>query len=298
MPFARRRLAFVLGCALLVSLLTTFAVVWVAPTVQVHLAAVRGANNDSAALPPSLLDNPARLARGCGLYLRLPGVIASEPRKAYVVRVLLRRCGYSGAGHLAIVLLDSERLAAYAASALGDLGPEARASTRDILNAILTRPGWVRIEAARALRKIGPPVEDADAVLLQVLHDPETGSYERVPVARALWALTRGHEREVLPILLASFKNASLARKGDYIADKCLEMEAAEALGEMGPAALDAIPQLTTMTEDTVTEFYVQGYRETAREALRRITGRAPALKPLWPSRSGRPPKVNGQDEP
>jgi HEAT repeat protein len=90
---------------------------------------------------------------------------------------------------------------------------------------------YVRAAAAVALGKIGPPAASALPALKAALQ--ESNSYLRGQAAVATWRVAADADT-ALPILLKEMPAAAESQKWDWIA----------ALGEMGPRARAAVPQL------------------------------------------------------
>jgi hypothetical protein len=84
-----------------------------------------------------------------------------------------------------------------------------------------------------ALGKIGPPAISTLPLLKASLQ--ETNSYLSGQAAVAIWRIS-GDVATALPVLLREMPGTVEPRKGDWIV----------ALGEMGPRAKEAVPQLRT----------------------------------------------------
>jgi HEAT repeat protein len=175
----------------------------------------------------------------------------------------------------------------WAMEVLGRIGPEARAAVRALIE--LTRGEFeIQLAALSALRTIGagpqgvprlleilkdgnelndprelaaaglagadPQSEEVAAALLEVLED-EISFFLRASAAHALAKMKR---IEVIPILRKSLTHE----------DVYLRAESAEALGEMGDLARDAVPDLEKLLADEDEDL-----RRRAEEALWRIRG-------------------------
>ena len=103
-------------------------------------------------------------------------------------------------------VLADEDFRMEAAAALGEIGPDARAATPQLLKLLEDRSGEVRAAAARALGRIKPDAEQ----LLKLLED-RSGEV-RAAAARALGRIKPAAE-DVVPILIDSlrYRGASLA---------------------------------------------------------------------------------------
>lgn len=141
-----------------------------------------------------------------------------------------------------------------AADALAEVGPPARGAVPELVGCLNSDTRYVVTSAARALGKIGSDAGSAVPALTTRL-DAEKDDYTRVSLARALWGIENSDKS--LPIL-----QAALANSRDFMALAA----AAEAIGEMGPAAASAAPLLQPLLKDESSLV-----REAAAEALRRI---------------------------
>lgn len=136
-------------------------------------------------------------------------------------------------------LLDSDRMVRfYGALALKDMGADASnavpALTRIVDNKVAPSTNndfYVRAVAASALGKIGPDAAAALPALKEALN--ESHSYFRGQVATAILRIS-GDVDTAIPVLLAEIPGTIGDSKWEWII----------ALGEMGPRAKAAVPQL------------------------------------------------------
>jgi HEAT repeat protein len=178
--------------------------------------------------------------------------------------------------------------AQWALDALSTMGPEAASILAEIYR---TADGQRRLSAARALMKLGSSAGDALPVLMADLSSTNAGRAHltaqivghlgdsgraalpqlaallkhpdvrvRVRAAEAIWKLD-GRTNDVLPVLLAALQDDSLHRGGG-------RRFAAEALGQMGAVAEDAVPLLEALLNDRQS-----GIRYAAAVSLKKITG-------------------------
>lgn len=129
------------------------------------------------------------------------------------------------------------------------------------------RRDWLLCSAIRALARFGPAAGDALPDLRALVADP--GSCIALEAASALWAIER--DPAVLPVLLAHLDSDSPHTR----------RSAAEALGELGPAAAAAAPRLRELLADPAVWMRVD-----AAVALWRVSGDAgpvlPVLRSAW----------------
>jgi HEAT repeat protein len=133
---------------------------------------------------------------------------------------------------------------AQAATALGEIGPAARAACQPLVKA-LADPGLdVRAHAAQALRRLGPVVVKP---LADALSDPQPGVRQRA--AQALGLLGKD-AKPAVPRLIEAVKN-------DHIG---LRLAAIAALGAIGPEAKDSLPTLVQALQMQHLETQLQAY--------------------------------------
>lgn len=141
-----------------------------------------------------------------------------------------------------------------AADALIKLGPQT-AATLPMLMADLAGTDTGRThQSARIIGSIGQRATNAITPLTQLLqHD---SALIRVQAARAIWKIDH-RAGTVLPVLVAELKSEALGNGRRF---------AAEALGEMGPAAAETVPLLKTILNDARPDV-----RQAAADALKKI---------------------------
>ena len=122
-----------------------------------------------------------------------------------------------------------------AAAALGRIGPViGEQGINGLIGALDDRQGAVREAAAIALGRLGPPAKAAAPALEKALQRAEFEA--KVPIAKAIWQITGDADR-IVPLLARELETIEAG------------LSAAEALGEMGPAARAAVPQLIRALE-------------------------------------------------
>jgi hypothetical protein len=165
-------------------------------------------------------------------------------------------------------LSDSDRMVRFdAALSLVEMGPDA-SNAVPALGKVVAYSGvgpqknelfYVRAIAARALGKIGPVASNALPALKAALVEPSP--YLRGVAAVAIWRIDSDVDM-TLPVLLREMPVTAEDSKWDWII----------ALGEMGPRAKAAVPQLTNELRDQN-----NWVREYVTNALRRIDPEAAA---------------------
>jgi HEAT repeat protein len=125
----------------------------------------------------------------------------------------------------------SSKVQAYAAYALGQIGEAAEPATEALLDCVFREDLMVRRAALKAIRAIDPPKEKTRPVLLKLLKEGEA-----TLVASVLRSLAEEGEA-VVPRLCGALDDDELC----YWA--CI------VLGEIGPAASEALPQLTELLD-------------------------------------------------
>lgn len=129
-----------------------------------------------------------------------------------------------------------------AAEALGDIGPPARDAVPLLLPMLNDQASGVRCAAARALGKLGGNNNEVLAMLLRMADDPEN---DQVLAEAAYWL---GPKAEKLVPALRRF----LANK-----EHSLHRNAAPALGAVGAAARDAVPDLLASLKTSDNQPYI-----------------------------------------
>jgi hypothetical protein len=168
---------------------------------------------------------------------------------------------------LADALIDRDRMVRFdAALSLKEMGPAASIAV-PALSQVVANTGtgpetndlfYLRAVAAVALGKIGPAATNALPVLQSALHEPN--AYLRGQAAVAMWRIS-GDVDTTLPVLLHEMPSTAEDSKWDWFV----------ALGEMGPRAKDAVPQLKTELKQ-VQKQWILNY---VRNALRCIDSEA-----------------------
>lgn len=145
---------------------------------------------------------------------------------------------------------------ANAASALGEIGPEAKSAVPGLVK-LFSEDGIinVRTNAANALRKIGPEAKSAVPALIKLLSEDSDDE------VRGLAVFVLGgigpEAKSAVPALTKLLSD-------DHITD--LRAFAAMVLGEIGPEARSAIPELTKLTGESDDKV-----RDNAAKALKLI---------------------------
>jgi len=151
---------------------------------------------------------------------------------------------------------------------LGQIGPQAKPAIPSILRAISDPLADASPEGWRALRRIDPQGDQAEIAWSKLLND--RNPYARERAAMALWRITQ--DTNMVRVLVKELEKARTAEVFQSILI---------ALGEIGPAAKEAVPLIQQKLEaalpaDPNVAFYVSGQRATnvfqvAREALSKI---------------------------
>lgn len=142
----------------------------------------------------------------------------------------------------------------WAADALAEIGPAAKAAVPDLMRCLKSGTRYVVTSSAKALGKIGPDAVAAAPMLTAELKKSDD-SYTCVCIAHALWRINRSGKS--LPVLQDALKNSR-----DFMAVSA----AAEAIGEMGPQAAASASLLAPLLKDG--DSFV---REAAAKALKQI---------------------------
>jgi HEAT repeat protein len=160
----------------------------------------------------------------------------SDPNRIESIRAV----GYFGAdgasatGDLIALLSDSsEGVRTAAAASLSQIGPDAATAIPALAKALSDSSPHVRDLAAIALEAMGPKAAPAVPELIKALSDPV--NYVRSPAADALGAIGAGAHDAVLPLA----ERLLLKHEDGFVL-----ASAAYALGNIGPAAKEALPAL------------------------------------------------------
>jgi HEAT repeat protein len=154
----------------------------------------------------------------------------------------------------ALQIKDDWTAQMWAADALADIGPAAKAAVPELTACLKSDSRYAVTSSCEALGKIGPDATAAVPALTEQLQRSDD-AYTRVCIARALWRINRSDKS--LPVFEDAIKNS-----GDFMAVS----EAAEAIGEMGPQAAGSAPLLKPLLKDS--DPFV---RKAAAKALKQI---------------------------
>lgn len=173
-------------------------------------------------------------------------------------------------------LLEEEHFQGEAAWALWRITGDAGQALELLVRHIACFGGHTAAETAPLLEEFGPAAAIAVPVLRKHLHDAEAGHvYDRVAIARALWAITGQTEGLITPMLDA-ITTRPLPDRGHR--GPATELRAVQALGMIGPAAVEAVPALHLIAHGRgrVTHqnaWADERYQHAARRALTAIMG-------------------------
>jgi HEAT repeat protein len=184
------------------------------------------------------------------------GVIGHAPKAA--VRDLAR----PAVADLIDALGDGdEEVRIWAAVTLGQIGPNAASAVGPLIESVQDEAHPVVIPSAiQALGEIGPVARRALLVLAPMVKDP--GHRSHVMAVHACWRIGpkgRAEAALVVPKLIERLATSKSPRERAWVA---------EILAEMGPAAREAIPALSTAAGDPE-----QGVGFAASNALRALAG-------------------------
>lgn len=142
--------------------------------------------------------------------------------------------------------------------ALIRLGPVSRSQVPALMDTLHDDLSYVRLNAAHALGQAGQEARDAVPALITVtLRDPDFRV--RLEAAVSLWKIDK-HVPPVVPVLIQALRHS----------DELVRWIAADCLGEIGPAAQEAIPALRAALEQP---FKANLIRMSLELALQRISG-------------------------
>jgi HEAT repeat protein len=182
-------------------------------------------------------------------------------RRPVALRVL-RHLGPDAAPAVAnlVEILKSEpdpKIRAEILFVLGAIGPQAEPAVGAATTALADRDRDVMLTAGYCLGKIGPPAKAAVPELKKLLEVED-----KVVQLTAVWALLQiGPKTEALAQIALPLLTDALSNEQDFV-----RVEAAIALGELGPAATDAIPALKQASLDPF-----RAVRVASEEALKKI---------------------------
>jgi HEAT repeat protein len=132
---------------------------------------------------------------------------------------------------------EDEKVRALAVEALTQAGDWSRPEIAELVQALNDPDAATRFSAAQALGEGGDESQSAVGLLLQkALRDPDGGV--RLEAAMALYKIDR-HAEKILPMLIKALQDADEVRR--WIAADCL--------GEIGPAAREAVPALHALLQ-------------------------------------------------
>ena len=161
-------------------------------------------------------------------------------------------------------LPGAESLRGAAAICLARIGPDARTALPALLELVKGDEDWrLQANAMTALGTIGAEPEKVLPVLVEILKDQNRAEL-RGPAARALGEF-RAKAKRYVPDLIKALDTTTVAdrERATFIQDMVLD-----ALGDIGPDAKEAIPQIEKITQDPATTGAV---RHSANRALQKI---------------------------
>ena len=156
-----------------------------------------------------------------------------------------------------------------AITALGEIGPPARAAVPKLIELLNHESGLYWRPAAVTLGQIGSVASNAVPALRKVMLGEEEDLDERVRAAEALWRISN-ETIQTLPVLMGALKG------GGVFAD-CF---AADALGEMGRAAEPALPALFEVLHPTHQSDSGALFKIKVAKAIWRISSKADVVLP------------------
>jgi HEAT repeat protein len=138
----------------------------------------------------------------------------------------------------------------FAAQALGEIGPDAKSAVKPLTEALKDSKKEVAEAAATALGKIG-----AAEPLAALVGDDKRDTGPRRRAIEAL-GMMNGDARSAVPALTKALKN------------KDLRIEAADALGEIGPDANSALKELEAIAASKERD---RNFKKAVNEAIKKI---------------------------
>jgi HEAT repeat protein len=160
--------------------------------------------------------------------------------------------------------LENDKEGGEVISTLGDIGPQAKEAAPALRKALRAQHAWIRVEAAIALAKIGLRDDPEVPQVLESMLASSDYSSRRVEATQALWTFYR----QLGPLIELLRQNNYY--RGSELAKVLDESEAARVLGEIGPDAREAVPELVKALKHKHLRV-----RLAARTALKRIDPKA-----------------------
>jgi HEAT repeat protein len=208
----------------------------VVPELEKELRANEATRREAAADVLGRIGPPARAA--------VPGLLAAlkdQSSSAALMAAMALAQIDSTRGGAAVKLLTDALDVPSAASALANIGPNARAAVPDLIAALKPRKQTaqdelIRLNARLALARIGVPAVPA---LIEALKDKREGV---APLAGGALGWVLPPPKEAVPALRIALKN-----------DRAHAAVYAHSLGQLGPLALPAVPELTDLLTDAAT---------------------------------------------
>ncbi len=170
-----------------------------------------------------------------------------------------------------------------AAKALGEAGPDAKPAITALAHALSDKDLFVRRFAAQALGEIGPDARSAVKPLSETLKDPKKEVVEaaatalgKIGAAEPLAALVGDTRREAAPRrkaiealgLMKADARPAVPALTKALKDKDLRIEAAEALGEIGPDASSALKDLEAIAASKERD---RNFKKAVNDAIKKI---------------------------
>jgi HEAT repeat protein len=217
------------------------------------------------------LFNPAEQQGGHSLHYWMNALKSSDPKSRHEAILSLGSMGDAAAEavpDLAKIMTDDpdEDDRFQAALALSKMVPASRTAVPALAQALQDKVLQVRMQATIALFRLHGDAQPAVPALIKAFQDKENntnlGTFHVTIQEMAALALGGAGGPEALSALQANL---------DKVNDEDMRAATARALGEMGPAAQPALPQLETMAKkDDSPEV-----RRVAKESLEKIKGEA-----------------------
>jgi HEAT repeat protein len=203
--------------------------------------------------------------------------LAEKPEHSWAVFTALSAMGSDAVPGLVEIYRQADGRHWWAAKALMKQGPKAVVAVPALLEDLRSDNTRRAALAAQVLGCIGEGAKEALPRLAELIHreDPHL----RLRAAETLWKLDR-QTNAVLEVMVAELDDwakdpNALIGVAEDANGQSRQQVAATILGEMGPAAKEAIPGLQMMLRSSFQE-----QREPAAKALEKITGQASLLRP------------------